>query len=63
MKSLISAVTAVAFLTAFLAVLSLSTGYFEYRKNMNDCLQDGGKVVKMSAGLKCIKVSDKITYQ
>ena len=48
------AIVSVLALAVGLTVLALLSGYIEYRKDMNMCLDQGGIVIKTSHGLKCV---------
>lgn len=41
-------------LAVALTVLALLSGYLDYRRDMNTCLDAGGIVIKTSHGLKCV---------
>ena len=37
-----------------LTLVVILSGYVDYRKEMNTCLESGGIVVKSTTGLKCV---------
>ena len=51
---MIKGIVAFMCLAVGLTILALLSGYLEYRKDMNTCLNDGGVVIKTSYGLKCV---------
>jgi hypothetical protein len=51
---MIKAIVSILCLAVGLTTLILVSGYIEYRKDMNTCLEAGGVVIKTSNGLKCV---------
>ena len=51
---MIKGIVAFICLAVGLTVLVLASGYVEYRKRMNACIDHGGIVIKTSHGLKCV---------
>lgn len=53
---------AVGIIVALLST-AYATGYFEYRERMNLCLNNGGIVIKLTSGIKCVPTSEvKLVY-
>lgn len=51
---MIKAIVSVMLLAMGLTVLVLLSGYLDYRRDMNQCLEAGGVVIKTAHGLKCV---------
>lgn len=51
---MIKAIVSVLGLAVGLTALALLLGYVDYRRNMNECLEAGGVVIKTAHGLKCV---------
>jgi hypothetical protein len=51
---MIKAIFSILALAVGLTALMLFSGYLDYRRDMNTCLEAGGIVIKTSNGLKCI---------
>ena len=51
---MIKAIVSVILLAIGLTVLALLSGYIDYRRSMNQCLDAGGVVIKTAHGLKCV---------
>ena len=48
------AIMSVLALAVGLTLVVILSGYVDYRKEMNTCLESGGIVVKSTTGLKCV---------
>ena len=51
---MIKAIFSILALAVGLTALMLFSGYLDYRKDMNACLELGGVVIKTSTGLRCV---------
>ena len=51
---MIKAIMSVLALAVALTLVIVLSGYADYRKEMNACLESGGLVVKSATGLKCV---------
>ena len=51
---MIKAIMSVLALALALTLVIILSGYVDYRKEMNSCIESGGLVVKSATGLKCV---------
>lgn len=51
---MIRAVVSILALAVGLTALALLSGYVDYRRSMNACIDSGGVVIKTTQGLKCV---------
>ena len=51
---MLKAIMCILSLALALTLVLILSGYIDYRKEMNTCLESGGVVVKSTNGLKCV---------